>query len=444
MYYVLQYLLPVYYFANKNEGNVLYLLAQGPSPPVASASIQNSVKQEQNKMVVVRQSIGTKNDSASAFWVKKSPIIFFLCGTIGMFITAGSHFRAVSTVIDSSPVAATNQDRPNTTPIVDDVSTTRFDLLVRKMKQKVEYHCSKLASNSTILEEILKTAWQYKTRPWMEGQKYSFDLFMHKNDFGEPKEFERPGGHIGQIVTQMADTVRESQKKSPNANIGVFDIGVNYGWVTFSMASMGADVYSFEPMQSNIQLLRTALCLSPQDIRSRVTLFDFGLSSKQQQCVIVSLDNNIGDGQVICHENRTDYQSGGAKVREVVNLRRMDDVLPKQGEADDQLMKKIVMVKMDTEGHEPMLVEGGKQFFRQFKPSVIHSEFNNVQMKKVQADSLSMMSFFYEELGYQVRENRKHHFGRMGRGPFSKDLALNMDNFNGLHDLIFEYPPRST
>ena len=57
-------------------------------------------------------------------------------------------------------------------------------------------------------------------------------------------------------------------------------------------------------------------------------------------------------------------------------------------------------------------------------------------MMSVHVDSQGMMSFFVEELGYTVRENPRTHIKRLGRSLLSKDVAMNMTNFN---DLIFEH-----
>jgi len=351
-------------------------------------------------------------------------------------------------LIKTSPL-----NKSPTVPISSDSTTvdntsTRFALLVQEMKQAVEDHCQLLQKNETLLQEILNITWRVKVKPSIEGIKYPFDVLNHRSDFPKPRDnatlTKYSNSHVGHIAKQIAGTIRETLSAKPEGSpIGAFDIGVNYGWITFTIASMGIDVYSFEPMQSNIRTLRTSLCLSPPEIRSHVTLFDFGLSNKEQECMILSLDNNIGDGQVICHEDKekaATFQLGKSKVREIVKLRRLDDVLPTEQEADADLMSKIAVIKMDTEGHEPFLVEGAKEFFRKFKPPVVHSEFASGHMTSVHADPHGMMSFFVEELGYTVKENRPHHWGRMGKDPLSMEVALDMTKFKGLHDVIFELP----
>ena len=84
-----------------------------------------------------------------------------------------------------------------------------------------------------------------------------------------------------------------------------------YVLVTFSMTSIGIDVYSFEPVQINIHLLHTSLCFSPLEIQCHVILSDFGLYNKAQEFIIVWFDNNTVDGQAFRQENslQNEYRS---------------------------------------------------------------------------------------------------------------------------------------
>ena len=369
---------------------------------------------------------------------------------MAMFVAISVRLRTGGNYVHATGVA---NDGTETSSESSRMGAKTFGMLAKEMKDKVEDQCRLLETNATALEEILDIAWKSELTPWLEGMKHNFTMIVHKNDAKGPFQAGNgpPGSHIGQIVGQLAGTIRDltaaATESALDSKINAFDIRVNYGWATFTMASMGAEVYSFEPMQSNIRFLRTALCLSPPEMRSRVTLFDFGLSDKNQECMILSVDNNIGDGQVVCHEDKEKASATGQyasqfgtekKFRENVRLQRLDDVLLKDEDAEI-ILPKVDIVKMDTEGHEPFLVEGGKRFFRKFKPRVVHSEFDNRIMTSVHADSKGMMSFFVEELGYTVRENRATHFKRLGRGPLSKVVAMDMTNFNGLHDLIFEH-----
>lgn len=319
---------------------------------------------------------------------------------------------------------------------------TKLQSIIQEMKQKVQDHCEDIQKNPKVLEEIKATAVQVSIPRWLgEAQDLNFEMVVHNNDKGVASAGKPPAGHIGQIVNQVAKNIQDEKSKG-KTNVAMLDIGVNYGWASFTSASVGAKVYSFEPMQSNVKFLRTALCLSPPEMRERVTLFDFGLSNRAQNCVIASHDGNIGDGQVYCaKEGETSVTPpGGQKIRETVALRRLDDVFVVESPADEELLKEIVVVKMDTEAHEPMVVEGARSFFRKFLIPVIHSEFNNREMSKVNSDAEGMMRFFFEELGYDVQENRPHHIGRLGRAPLSREVAMNMNTFNGLHDLIFSNP----
>jgi hypothetical protein len=75
----------------------------------------------------------------------------------------------------------------------------------------------------------------------------------------------------------------------------------------------------------NYHLLRRSLCDNPK-LMARTTLFATGLSTEEQDCTVVSLTRNVGNGNVLCSSNLTaaiadlqqkepgEFQVGGAGV----------------------------------------------------------------------------------------------------------------------------------
>lgn len=151
------------------------------------------------------------------------------------------------------------------------------------------------------------------------------------------------------------------------------NIGANIGWFALSMAALGINVLAFEPMEENINMLRQSICL-PQNIQSgvskRITLFGHGLGIKEETCIIYSHIINVGDGHVKCIEKESDLKiPHDYSIRGRIPVRRLDHVINISEGIN------VVVVKMDVEGYEGNVLEGGTKFFLESDISIITTEF---------------------------------------------------------------------
>ncbi|KAL7558516.1 hypothetical protein ACA910_008112 [Epithemia clementina (nom. ined.)] len=211
-----------------------------------------------------------------------------------------------------------------------------------------------------------------------------------------------------EATLRVAQWLQEYQTKHdlPSlVNVTFVDIGANVGWYTFAMADLGATVIAVEPLPSNVELMRRSLCRNPQ-FASRITIHAMALSSSssstpttilssnnssannKNSCVLVSSKENVGDGVLQCSQSTKDANNnnythnptaeGRKPQREEYALRatniplhRLDDVigstLPEH--------QHIGALKMDTEGHEGHIVQGGKLLFTSGRIPHIQSEF---------------------------------------------------------------------
>lgn len=180
------------------------------------------------------------------------------------------------------------------------------------------------------------------------------------------------------------------------------DIGANVGWFALNLAALGVNVIAFEPMEQNINLLRQSLCL-PENIQSgvskRITLFSHGLGKKEETCIIYSGKFNFGDGHVKCVEKESDLQIPKDHwIRGRIPVRRLDDVIS----IAEQGMN-VVAVKMDVEGYEPNVLEGGTRFFLESDIPFILTEFVPEYMKDKGGDPDEMKRQF-ASAGYRFSQ----------------------------------------
>jgi len=215
-------------------------------------------------------------------------------------------------------------------------------------------------------------------------------------------------------------------KDIPIDQLTFVDIGGNIGWFSLSMAAMGLEVLTFEPMTSNIDMIKRSLCTETNlesGVSGRVTLFPFGLGPKEESCFVISHDINEGDGHTLCGKSESEIKvPSDYSIRGKIITKRLDDVVSSEG-------KKIVLVKMDVEGYEANVVEGGRSFLLDSKIPYIVTEFVPQWIREKEGNPERMMERFYDA-GYKVLKDGNH---------VPREQALKMQ---GIHhegdDVMFE------
>ena len=95
------------------------------------------------------------------------------------------------------------------------------------------------------------------------------------------------------------------------------------------------------------------------------------MTGTKKTIIVYSHNINVGDGHVKCVEKESDLQiPHDYSIRGRIPVRRLDDVIniAEQG-------INVVVVKMDVEGYEGNVLEGGTKFFLESDISIITTEF---------------------------------------------------------------------
>jgi len=148
------------------------------------------------------------------------------------------------------------------------------------------------------------------------------------------------------------------------------DIGANIGFYSLVLAAAGWHVTAFEPMAANSVLMEATLCKNPS-LKPKITLNKVGLGGKDDHCIIISGDGNLGDGSMKCGADAVKFQHDGQEgyhQRASVEIRRLDDIL------EQQKVESINFVKMDVEGFECNVMAGGQSLLTKFRPKMIQTE----------------------------------------------------------------------
>jgi FkbM family methyltransferase len=137
----------------------------------------------------------------------------------------------------------------------------------------------------------------------------------------------------------------------------VFDVGANIGSVTLAAARSfpNAHIYSFEPVSATYKML----CENIKNYSGRITAYNFGFFnvSKRLDIHITSLH---GASSIL--DQSLNHKSAHPHIRETgtetIQVYTLDSFMA------DKALDRIDIVKIDVEGTELEVIEGGRETFR--------------------------------------------------------------------------------
>lgn len=171
---------------------------------------------------------------------------------------------------------------------------------------------------------------------------------------------------------------------------GLFvDMGANIGHHSLVFAKAGYSVLAFEPLRLNRIAFRTSLCANT-DVRKRVMLVATALGSQTTRgpCVTFAYQKNRGNGELACGEEATCAQKCVAPACthcENVNITTLDAALDSalaEGSAPSSSRRRkhnvaeapVVAAKLDAEGAECDILEGGHSLLAVYRPALVQVE----------------------------------------------------------------------
>jgi len=179
-----------------------------------------------------------------------------------------------------------------------------------------------------------------------------------------------------------------SLEKLINAGDTIIDIGANQGeyalWAARKAGSSG-QVHAYEPLTSMYAQLKENVQLNPA---LRIIPHQMGLSDKPGRLKLYSNDNhNEGVNTLFPDPTR------GSKVLEEIELNTLDL------EVERLALNKIDLIKIDVEGAELMVLNGGKSTIAKHRP-ILFLEFNEEAFLTAGYSSADILSLL-EKFGYK-------------------------------------------
>ena len=140
-------------------------------------------------------------------------------------------------------------------------------------------------------------------------------------------------------------------------------------------AAAGYRVIAFEAMPTNQKAIKYSACAN--SFQSHLHVVESGVGREQMDCQIYSVSNNAQNGVVSC--NGVAPLAGFVKVDEI-KVNTLDYLL---GDSLRLLRGKVGVVKIDVEGFEPWVIDGGSEFFASASPAYIMTEINSGTLSKI-------------------------------------------------------------
>ena len=172
-------------------------------------------------------------------------------------------------------------------------------------------------------------------------------------------------------------------------DIYVLDIGSNIGWYSLFIAKYGYNILSFEPSDLNNYILKKNYCLNKE---LNITFIKKGLYNSEKKCDFYKSKGNCGDGFVFC-DKKGNLPSHLEKSEEVT-LTKLENYIPFLSKHN------LGLIKIDVEGAEEKVLEGGIQLLSKYHVPFIFLEFNPDSLKLHGTDPKKFLKMFHK-YGYK-------------------------------------------
>ncbi len=207
--------------------------------------------------------------------------------------------------------------------------------------------------------------------------------------------------YIGQRIALEKYEPYETQLILRQARVGdvVVDVGANIGYYTVLLADKigkSGKVYAFEPDKTNFEILKKNIEVN--DLKNVVAI-NAAVGKTEGKLKLHRSEENFGDHKLYeTHPpcGHPPLKKGGQKNldEELVKIIKLDKYFkegPSFAKASEG-RRKIDLLKIDTQGWEPEVIEGAKELIRKNKP-VMFLEYSPASYQQAKLNGKKMMDF---------------------------------------------------
>ena len=175
----------------------------------------------------------------------------------------------------------------------------------------------------------------------------------------------------------------------------MLDIGGNIGAYPSFLGKLGYSVITFEASPRNYYIINKNYCHINRN--SSIIIINRGISNIEKTCNYFSQMDGIGNGILLCDEDRHKIQVAGYNFNKTfeVKLTKLSNFLPYLSD------KKIGLVKLDIEGGEGKAIEDGIELVNKYHVPFIFSEFNPRYLERHGTNPKDFLQLFLNN-GYKI------------------------------------------
>lgn len=243
------------------------------------------------------------------------------------------------------------------------------------------------------------------------GAQGTFSMYIFDNQNGQSdivssslknsKTWER--NEIDKLLQQLQ--LFADRNNLSRSETYLVDIGSNIGYFSLSAAAAGFQVIAVEAMSVNQFAMRMSICANEEiGLSQAITLIPVALSFQNIHCDLFSAGFNALDGFIRCgspEQLEALTASTGSIKRQDIEVARLDDVLK---DWIPSLAGRVGALKIDTEGLEPFIIQGGPTFLSKVKPAYIQMEVSSMSVDATNVDAVKLLNWM-ELFGYAVHES---------------------------------------
>ncbi len=237
----------------------------------------------------------------------------------------------------------------------------------------------------------------------------SFDIYVYRSGDIVSKYIKRDAVWEGTDMRALWRGVTEHMKRVNRQDPKQWtflDIGAQVGFYGLGFAKSGFRVIAFEPMPSNVYMVRKSIC---KNTGMNILLVDSALGEKEDTCYLRTPGDNLGDPSLFCGQ---DVPAGWeASDTTAVHVNKLDDF------AD--MLENVIGIKMDIEGFEHNVMKGGRRVLLDMHVPIIMTEFSQTMQRQKHGDPLVYLQEF-ERAGYRFS------MADFGRALLSIDQIMQM------------------
>lgn len=195
--------------------------------------------------------------------------------------------------------------------------------------------------------------------------------------------------------------LRQASARGGQAGCVVVDVGANIGYYTLLLAQKVGEkgkVYAFEPDTTNFSILEKNI--KANNLKNVIAV-NAAVSDKNGESFLYKSGENFGD-----HRLYKNFQFSNSNFQKIKTI-KLDDYFKN---------KKINLIKIDTQGWEPKVIEGAKNIIKKNKPIIFfeywpsgfkNAGLNEKKMMKLIKKIYGKIFLINNELNIYSQKNKK-------------------------------------